>query len=451
MSLSLARMRVRAGRLRRAILASHPAKLLLFCYLIYILFGWVLLALPVLQEVPVRAIDTLFIATSAVSTTGLVTVDPGTSFTFAGELVILALIQLGGLGYMTLGSFAVVSLQHRMSTLREKTAKAAFSLPDHLEPLVFVRSVVIFTLIVEAIGAAVLFAIFLSEGVDRPLWSAIFHAVSAFCTAGFSLFSTSLEAFRDDTAFNLTIAALSLLGATGFLIVVDAWRMLMGRARHLGLYSKLIVRVTFWFTVAGTVFLYVAEPTLSAFPPAERLMAAFFQTMTATTTVGFNTHPIGALSQAVLLVLIFLMVFGASPAGTGGGLKTTTFAALVGLVKSRLKGRDAVRLSKRRIPQDKLELATASLAYYFGVLLIALVLLSLTEAGTALDLLLFEAISAMGTVGLSMGITGDLTDLGKLVVIVLMTAGRVGILTFGIALAAHDESRAEEEDNELVL
>ncbi|MEM1101988.1 MAG: potassium transporter TrkG [Pseudomonadota bacterium] len=436
---------------RIGLLRSHPAKLLLFGYVSYILLGWALLALPPMQAQAVSALDALFIATSAVSTTGLVTVDPGTSFTLAGEIVILLLIQLGGLGYMTIGSFAVLAVQNRLSGVREKTARAAFNLPEDISARLFLRSVILFTLVVEVIGAAVLFPMFAAQGVEDPLWAAIFHAVSAFCTAGFSLFATSLEAFRDHAGISLVISALSLLGAMGFLIVVDGWRMLIGRANHLGFYSKVILRVTFWFLVAGTAFIFVAEPTLRDLPQTERLLAAFFQTMTATTTVGFNTHPIGPLSLGVILIIIFLMVFGASPAGTGGGLKSTCFAALVGLVKSTLKGRDCVRFAKRRVPNDKLQTATASFAFYFGMLTVALVALSLTEVGQPLELLLFEAASAMGTVGLSMGLTGELSDLGKLIIIVLMTAGRIGILSFGIALATHDESREEEDDNNLVL
>ena len=173
--------------------------------------------------------------------------------------------------------------------------------------------------------------------------------------------------------------------------------------------------------------------------------------MTASTTVGFNTYPFSDLVPAVLMVVFFLMIIGASPAGTGGGLKTTAFAALVGLVRSTLKGRNRIRFFKREVPLVKLQAATAGLAFYCTLLFVAMFLLLMTETGAAFEVVMFEAISAMGTVGLSMGLTGDLSEIGKLVIIVLMTAGRVGILTFGIALAAHDESREEEQDNQLVL
>ncbi|MCR8826748.1 TrkH family potassium uptake protein [Pseudosulfitobacter koreensis] len=430
---------------------AAPARLLLFGYVSYMLLGWALLALPVAQTVPVAALDTLFTAVSAVSTTGLATLSVGGSFSLFGEVVILLLIQAGGLGYMTIGSFAVLSVYHRLGRMRTHTVRQAFNLPEGISPVVFLRSVVWFTFLCEAVGALALYLMFHHAGVPDALWMAIFHSISAFCTAGFSLFDSSLEAFHDHVGINIAISILSLLGAMGFLIVVDGWRALLGRRRVLGFTSKVIVRMTLTFLAFGTVILFVTEPELRILPPSERLMAAFFQTMSASTTVGFNTVSISGISQAVLMVLMVLMVVGASPAGTGGGLKTTSFAALLGLVRSTLKGREAVRFFKRRVSDEKLKTATASLAYYAGLCALAMFLLLLTDAAQPFEALLFEAVSAMGTVGLSTGITGDLSDLGKLVVIVLMTAGRVGILTFGMALATHDESRAEEQDDNLVL
>ncbi|MEM7643535.1 MAG: potassium transporter TrkG [Pseudomonadota bacterium] len=439
------------ARWRSVVAHMSPPKLLLFGYLSYMILGWALLSLPFAQEVPTSGLDTLFIATSAVSTTGLVTVDPGTTFTFFGELVILILIQMGGLGYMTIGSFVALHLADRFDRLRRDATRTAFNLPENIDPAAFVRAVVFFTLACEAVGAVVLWTLFSAAGVENAVWSAIFHSVSAFATAGFSLNSNSFESFANHPGIVLTISILSLLGAMGFLIFVDFFRTMTGRARYLGFTSKVIFRMTLGFLVVGTAILFVAEPTYQAMAPEDRLMASFFQVMTASTTVGFNTTPIGALAPAIIVVLFFLMIVGASPAGTGGGLKTTSFAALVGLVRSTLKGRDKIRYIKREIPLERLQTATASLAYYAGLLFLATFLLLLADPGLPFDAVMFEAISAMGTVGLSMGITGDLTGLGKLIIIVLMTAGRVGILTFGMALASHDESRAEEADNELIV
>lgn len=434
-----------------AVFRIAPARLLLFGYLSYIAIGWALLALPLAQRGGVGAVDTLFISASAVSTTGLVTVDPGTGFTGFGQAVILALIQIGGLGYMTIGSFVVLSLQHRLSGMRAHTLRAAFSLPERIRPAAFLWAVILFTLACESLGAAALYPFLVAAGDPAPLWSAVFHSVSAFCTAGFSLNATSFEAYAANAPVLLILSGLSLLGAVGFLVVLDIWTTLTGRTRHLGFTTKVILSVTFWFLALGTLVLFVVEPALAAMPADERLLSAFFQAMTALTTVGFDSVPIGNLSPAILLVIVLLMLFGASPAGTGGGLKTTTFAALVGLVRSTLKGRRTVRFMKRTVPPERLQAAAAGLAYYGVLLFVAMFLLLLTEPGARFEALLFEAVSAMGTVGLSTGLTGSLTDLGKLVIVVLMVAGRVGILTFGVALARRDESPEEESDNELVV
>ena len=437
---------------RLAILRTNPAKLLVLGYSGYMLVGWALLCMPFASAgEAIDPLDHLFTSVSAVSTTGLVTVDPATSYSIWGEIIILCLIQVGGVGYMTIGSFAVLATAHKLSPLRERMTRAAFVLPDNIKPGHFILTVIIFTLVCETIGALSLWAIFASAGEENAVWSAIFHAVSAFCTAGFSLNATSFEAYRGHAGLNIVISALSLLGAMGFLVVLDMWRNFTASAFHLGFTTKVIIRITGAFLFLGTLILFVADTGIAALPPAERLMAAFFQTMTAATTVGFNTQPIGDLSMAVIIVLFVLMAVGASPSGTGGGLKTTTFAALLALMRSTLKQRSRVRFFKRPISASRLQAAGASAAYFITLLAVSTFLLSLTDPTLAFERVVFEAISALGTVGLSMGITGDLSALGKLIVIVLMTAGRVGILTFGIAIAMHDESRAEEQDNELLI
>ncbi|MEH6487603.1 TrkH family potassium uptake protein [Hyphomonas oceanitis] len=436
---------------RAMLLRINPAKLLVFGYVFYMLIGWALLSLPFMQNVPVRQIDNLFTAVSAVSTTGLVTVDPGSTYNIWGQIVILLLIQAGGVGYMTIGSFAMLATHERLTPIRERVTMAAFSLPNGSSPAQFVRTVILFTLICELVGAIALYAIFASEGISNPVWSAIFHSVSAFCTAGFSLNSNSFEGLAGHPGLNFVISVLSLFGAMGFLIIWDIWRNLTGRSVYLGFTSKLIIRMTAAFLLIGTIILFVAEPSIAALDPLDRLLAAFFQTMSASTTVGFNTVPIGALSHATLLVMFFLMAIGASPSGTGGGIKTTSFAAMVGLVRSTLKQRAHVRLFKRRIAASRLQAAGATFFYFMILLTLAMFLLSLTEPGAAFEVMVFECISALGTVGISMGLTGDLSVLGKLIIIILMTAGRVGILSFGIAFAMHDETPAEEADNELLL
>lgn len=439
------------ARFRHFVQNTHPARLMAFGYLSYMLVGWGLLALPVAQAVPVGALDALFIAVSAVSTTGLVTVDPGSSFTFWGEAAILLMMQLGGLGYMTVGSFAYLSFQNRLAGVRARGARAAFNLPATLNVGQFLRAVVLFTLGAEAVGTLLLWPMFAAAGVPDPLWAALFHAVSAFCTAGFSLFATGFEPFVAHPGIVAVISALSILGAMGFLIVVDAVQRLVGQERRVGFSARIILILTAGLIGLGTLYLALFEPSIAARPGAERWMAAFFQAMTASTTVGFNTVPIGAVGGAGLMMLTVLMLVGASPAGTGGGLKTTTFAVLFAQMWSVLRRREGTVLMGRSLTGDRLQMAAAALLTYLALMTVALFVLVVTEAGARFDVLLFEVISAMSTVGLSMGLTGGLSDAGKAVIILLMYAGRVGLLSFGIAFALRAAAPEEDRRADVVL
>ncbi len=410
-----------------------------------------MLSLPVAQSLPVGWLDNLFTAVSAVSTTGLVTVDPGTSYTLMGEVVILLLMQAGGLGYMTVGSFSYLSFQNRLTSVRARGARAAFNLPASLNVTQFLRSVVVFTLAVEAVGALALWWLFAQAGVDAPLWQAVFHSASAFCTAGFSLFATGFEPFVGNPGIVAVISVLSILGAMGFLLVVDAVQRVMGQERRVGFSSRVILAATAGLIGVGTVMLALYDPGIAARVGAERWLAAFFQAMTASTTVGFNTVPIGAIGSATVLVLVVLMVVGASPAGTGGGLKTTTFAAIVAQMRAVLRQRSAVTLFGRALLDERVSLATAALSLYLSVLILGIGVLLVVEPAARFDQVLFEAVSALSTVGLSMGITGGLSDAGKAAIILLMYAGRVGILSFGIAISIRATEAEEARDGDVVL
>ena len=459
-------MSVATSRLVAQCRRIHPVKILVLGYLSYLLVGWALLCVPAMQDAPggLSALDNLFTATSAMSTTGLITVDQPRVYSFWGELVILLLIQLGGLGYMTFGSFVVLAGRPRLSEWREGMTRTAFVMPAGFRPAAFIRSVVLFTLAVEVVGAALLFWAFSSAGVaeraaltgDADIgasfsgwahvaWQSVFHSISAFCTAGFSLFPDSLAAYRDNPWINMITSALSLFGAIGFIVMADVFWTLTGRRRHLTLTTKVILKFTFWILVLGTALLFLAEPALRDLPAESRLMAAFFQAMTAATTVGFNTVDIGALSAASVLLMYGLMIIGASPSGTGGGLKSTSLSAIFATVRSTLRGQHEVHFAGRLIPRDRLHTAYAALGFYVFTLAVGGYLLLLTEsrpdairadAVRPLQDLLFEAASALGTVGISRGVTGELSDLGKWVIIGLMFIGRVGPLTFGLALFA---------------
>jgi trk system potassium uptake protein TrkH len=414
----------------------HPVRHVVMGYLMYVAVGWMLLSLPFCHRSGTAAsgLDHLFISTSAISTTGLVTVSVSGTYNFFGQLIVMVLIQLGGIGYMTFSSFVILSQNKTLSKTRQDILSTVFSLPESFKVYKFIKSVIVFTAAVEAAGAILLYLIFRNAGAENAVWKAVFHSVSAFCTAGFGLYDNSFENFSGSFWINVIIAVLSYLGAMGFIVFVDIWRKIRGKIKHVTLTTKIILSATFYLSVIGTVLFFITEPSIQNLPADKRLLASFFQTMTAMTTVGFNTIPIGAVSRASLLLIITLMVIGAAPAGTGGGLKCTTFTALWGLMMSVLKGHKDVSFWGRVIPELRVRLACANFCFYVSALLIGTYLLSLTDRVVDFEGLLFEAASALGTVGLSTGITSSLTAMSKLILIGLMYAGRIGPLTFGLAL-----------------
>ncbi len=429
----------------------HPVRLVILGYISYILFGCFLLCLPPAQRgMGARVLDNLFIATSAVSTTGLVTVSVCETYTVFGQIIILLLIQVGGLGYMTFSSFVILSRQRKLSDPRTDVAGVVFSMPESFRVDKFVRSVVKFTVLTEAVGAVILWQIFKQAGQTHALWSGIFHSVSAFCTAGFSLYNNSLESFAGNFWLNLTIAVLSYLGAMGFIVFVDVWRRIRNKIQRVTLTTKIILHATFWVSLVGTVVFFLSEPSIQSLPVEKRLMASLFQAMTSMTTVGFNTVSIAQISRASLLLLTVLMIIGASPSGTGGGLKSTTFTALLGIMKSTLRGERHVYFWGRRVPERRVRWAVASFCFYVTFLLIGTYFLTLTEKGD-FEAILFEAASALGTVGLSTGVTPLLSDMGRIIVTFLMFVGRLGPLTFGLSLFLSPQARTQPEHEDVAI
>jgi trk system potassium uptake protein TrkH len=298
------------ARLHHWLTRPSPVRYVAVGYLAYMAIGWALLSLPIAQQVPVAAVDSLFIAVSAVSTTGLVSLDPGTSFTLFGEIAILALIQVGGLGFMTISSFAWAALSQPVGTLRERVARMVFSIGATEDIRRFLRRSVVFTLVVEAAGAAALYPLFLARGVADPAWAAIFHSVSAFCTAGFALFPDSLERFAADPLVLGVISLVSLLGALGFLVVSELWDRARGRRAELGVTSRLVLRALPVLILGGAALLLVIEPEIHRRPLLEAVLAALFQALSALGTVGLSLGATGELSEGGKLVIVALMVIG---------------------------------------------------------------------------------------------------------------------------------------------
>ncbi len=440
-----------ARRFARGLSRMDPARQVVVGYLSWIVLGAILLRLPFAQEgAGAGFLDCLFTAASAVSTTGLGTVSLADSHSMVGEILVLLLIQAGGIGYMTLGSFFILSRRDTLPPAREGVGRTVFSLPESFRLDRFIRSVIRFTFAIEAVGAAALYVMFREAGVPSPLWSAVFHSVSSFCTAGFSLCNDSIVPFAGHFGVNAVIGALALLGAVGFIVCSDLTRVVLGRSRQVTLTTKIILWATFWCLAAGTALLFLGEPTLADLPPEKRLLAAFFQAMTAQTTVGFNSVPIAAFGKASVLVLIVLMVVGSSPSGTGGGMKVTTVTAVLGVMRSALRGEREAKFRGKVIPQDRVFMAVATVGFYVVTLVAGTYLLELTER-TPFDRNFFEVASALGTVGLSLGITPGLSTLGKVIIIATMFCGRVGPLTLGMALFTRRPGDPGPRDTDLAV
>ncbi len=402
-----------------------PYQVIIFGFVTYILTGLLFISLPCAQKMHVSFVDNLFNIVSALSTTGLSTGNISQLYTPFGKLVLLTLIQLGAIGYMTITSFFILSSGNNLSSYRTKILSAEFTLPENFNIKEFIRNIIIYTFVIELIGTIFLSIEFHKLGITNPVWAGVFHAISAFSTAGFSIFSTGLEAFKNDISINIIIAFLCYSGAIGFIIPMDIYRKIIDKNHKITFTTKVILFITALVGILGTV--------LYLFNSDSNVLTAFFQVMSASTTAGFNTVYIGKLSTTSLAVLIAAMVIGASPSGTGGGIKSTSISVLLGIVGSVMRGQfKQITFLNKAIPLNRVFTAVASTTTYMFTLIIIVYLLTLTEHFSFMELC-FEAASALGTVGLSMGITADLTNLGKIILSLAMFLGRVGPLSIGIA------------------
>lgn len=418
-------------------------------YLFTIVICFFFLCLPFCQQTSNSLVNHLFFSVSIVSTTGLVPADFANSYNWLGQAISLFFIQLGGIGYMALSSFIILRHSNRLPSLSVRLLRLEFNLPQKYPLLQFIYSVFIFTILIETIGAVFLYFGFKSEGIEQPVWFAIFHSISAFCTAGFSLFNDSMTSFKDNSLVTTTILILSLLGSIGFIVFLDFWLKLIGKRKSITLTSKIILVSTFVLWMGATVLVYFSDRQLLT-NGWDGVKIAIFQSISAHTTVGFNNFPIGDLSMAAIFALIILMIFGASPAGTGGGIKTTSISALYAVLISILRRRKYVTFFNKEIPDSNIYLALASAIFYIFILVIGIWIILLKEGDTfGLSQIIFEVTSALSTVGISTGITNELSNASKIIISMLMFVGRIGALTFGFALISKSplmRSRPQIED-----
>lgn len=401
-----------------------------------ILIGTILLTFPTATAdgKGTNLIDALFTATSATCVTGLIVQDTPNYFSFFGQIVILVLIQLGGLGIMSYSAF--LSLILGRFTLGQRRM-----VQDMMEEERNVLNIIFYifkmTFLAELIGALILFLRWLIyfKIPAKALYFSVFHSISAFCNAGFSLFSNSLSGFVGDPVINLTMMALIIIGGIGFIVVYEVTNKIKGISRPISTHTKLVVITSSILILVGflAIFFFEFDGVLQKYPITTKLWAALFQAITPR-TAGFNTIPITSLSTITLTIVFLLMFIGASPGSTGGGIKTTTSAILFLTIKSIFKSKEDVNVFKRTIHHSIVFKAIAITASALILVTFMFLLLLVFENKPFLSLL-FEAVSAFGTVGLSTGITPSLTTVGKLLIIILMYIGRIGPLTLGLALA----------------
>ena len=417
-------------------LTTYQLVALTFLALILTGSGFLMLPLASISGESLSFVDALFTSTSAVCVTGLVVVDTATYFSLFGQMVILLLIQLGGLGIMTFATMIGVATGKKINLRERLLIQETLNQEEFSGVVRLALHVVKYTFLIEFIFGSILAIHFYPIYGARAFYMGYWHAVSAFCNAGFDLFGNydSLVNFTGDVVVNLCVISLIILGGLGFIVLEDIFKK--RNFKSLTSHSKVVLISSGVLILGGTLFLWLAErnnaQTIANLSSIDQWMACMFQSVTAR-TAGFNTLPIDKMADSSWLFLIILMLIGASPTSTGGGVKTTTVVVVLLAVWSLLHGKSDIVIFERRIGKKAVNKA-------FAVFVLALVLvLCITLLISAIDkipvmLVLFEVVSAFGTVGLSAGITRDLSEISKLLIVLTMYAGRVGVLTFTMLL-----------------
>jgi trk system potassium uptake protein TrkH len=398
---------------------------------------------------PLGWLDALFTATSAVCVTGLIVVDTATYFTIAGQAWILFLIQVGGLGIITFTTVIILALGRRLSLRHETFSSGVAYVSPHVDHRALARDIIRFTLLFEAIGAVILYALWSGRlGWSGAAWHAVFHSISAFCNAGFSTFSDSLVGFRLSPATLVTVMTLIVVGGLGFLTLeelhVRRRTLRSGQRFRLSVHSRIVLAATSVLLLGGWVLFTALEwqVSMADMPLWARPFNSLFMSVTAR-TAGFNTVDYDAASGGSNFITILLMSIGGSPGSAAGGLKTTTFVLIGLLAWSRFRGRDVVSVAGRSVPEETVQRAVGLFAVAFGVVTVAILGYVALEMGAQVHSgaehgflsYMFEAASAFNTVGLSMGVTPDLSTASRWLTVALMFMGRVGPLTFAAAIA----------------
>ncbi len=456
-ALSIAAGLVRLN-LRIANLRLKPSTTFAASFVLVILVGAVLLMLPNATQPGhgISFLDALFTATSATCVTGLTLFDTGTHFTLLGQTIILGLIQIGGLGIMTFASALAIFLGMSFS-IRDRIMLGEMVNVDQIGLISrTLRNIVLITFGIEAVGALMLSLLWRSEGwgLGRLAYNSIFHSISAFCNAGFSLFGSNLCAYQSRAGILSVFSALIIFGGLGFAVLMDLGgsHILSGEKtgfRKMRLQSRMALLMTGFLIIAGAALLYLLERGNPEWTGRERFFSALFTSITAR-TAGFNTVDTAALSITSALVLVVLMFIGASPGGTGGGIKTTSFGVLIAGIAAMLTGKNRIVLFRRNIPFVALNKALIVFCFSAVAVLLGTFVLTITERADFMDII-FEQVSAFGTVGLSRGLTPRLSIVGKIVISITMLIGRLGPITLAYAIGVSRERQRIEYPQEHVM
>ena len=435
-----------------------PNRAIALSFLMMIIAGAIILNLPIVSRSgeSLGFLNSLFTATSATCVTGLVVVDTWNYFNPLGQLVLLILIQVGGLGYMTLLMTVSLLLGKKMGLRQRSLMMESISARNHSEIIELLKYVIIGTVMIEGSGALLLAFRFIPElGFWRGCWYSIFHSISAFCNAGFDLMGfqapyNSLVHYVNDPLVNFTVAALIILGGLGFLVWRDVWQNGLKFKKYC-LHTKIMLIASFVLTFGGALLFWIAEKdkTLAQLSVPSQFMASFFQSVSAR-TAGFNTVDLASLSGAGGLLMIVLMFIGAGPGSTGGGIKVTTVVVCLLSLISYSRGKQDVSIFNRRLDENQVRRSAAAVTLYMTLAMSGCFVMLATQQFNIQDTL-FEIFSAMSTVGLSTGITRDLTVLNRAVLIVMMFFGRIGTLTMIMAVVERPIAHIKDPVEQIVI
>ena len=417
---------------------KNPLQTILFGFLFFIILGSLALYMPFSYQGHLPYIDALFTSTSAVCVTGLTVVSMN-HFTLIGQLIILLLIQIGGLGYMASTSFLLLSFKKNFSYTDKLTLKESLSYPSMHNILDFFKRVILFVFICEFLGFIILSAVFSHYyGFEAGIYYGLFHSISAFNNAGFSLFSNSLIGFKNNVIVNITIMSLIIIGGIGFVVVDELVLYKRKLIKKLSIHVKLVLLITFVLIFFGALLFFAIEynNTLANEGIFSKILVSLFQSVT-TRTAGFNSIDLTHMHNTTIFLCIILMAIGASPGGTGGGIKTTTAGVVILFLYSYIKGEEDTNIFGRRIPDNIIKKSLVIMSLSMILITVSAFVISDIENMNFLDIL-FEVVSALSTVGLSisnhLSLSSLFTDTSKIIIIMLMFIGRIGIFSFAVAI-----------------